>query len=82
MNNLAYRKTMEKFKNRINGKLLSNKKDYLKWTSKPSYMSHKIYENGLDAIHKSQFVSMVKKHAYIGIFILVFNKVLMYEFRY
>ena len=66
MNNVAYRKTMEKFKNRINGKLLSNKKDYLKWTSKPSYMSHKIYENGLDAIHKSQFVSMVKSMHTLG----------------
>ena len=32
---------MEKLKNRIAVNLLNNEKDYLKWTSKPSYMSHK-----------------------------------------
>ena len=31
-------KTMENLRNRINVKLLNNKKDYLKWTSNPSYM--------------------------------------------
>ena len=40
-------KTMENVRNRINVKLVSNKKDYLKWASKPSYMSHKIFDNGL-----------------------------------
>ena len=28
-------------------RVVSNKKDYLKWTSKPSYMSHKIFDNDL-----------------------------------
>ena len=39
MNNAVYDKTMENLRNRINLKLVSNKKTYLKWTSKPSYMS-------------------------------------------
>ena len=34
MNHAAYRKTMENLRNRIDVKLVSNKKDYLKWTSK------------------------------------------------
>ena len=50
MNNAVYGKTMENLRNRINVKLVSNKKDYLKWTSKPSYMSHKIFDNDLVAI--------------------------------
>ena len=41
---------MENFRNRTNVKLLSDKKDYLKWTSKPNYMSHKIFDNDLVAI--------------------------------
>ena len=42
MNNAVYGKTMENLRNSIDVKLLSNKKDYLKWTSKPSCMPHKI----------------------------------------
>ena len=40
MNNAAYGKTMEKI-NKIDVKLVNNKKGYLKWTSKASYMSQK-----------------------------------------
>ena len=36
---------MENLRNRIDVKLVNNKKDYLKFTSKPSYMSHKIFYN-------------------------------------
>ena len=38
MNNAVYDKAMENLRNRINLKLVSNKKTYLKRTSKPSYM--------------------------------------------
>ena len=40
INNAVYGKTIENL-NRIDVRLVSNKKDYLKWTSKPSYMSQK-----------------------------------------
>ena len=36
---------MENLRNRINVKLVSNEKDYLKCKSKPSYKSHKIFDN-------------------------------------
>ena len=39
MNNVVYGKTMENLRNWIDVKLVSNEKDYLKWTSKPSYRS-------------------------------------------
>ena len=45
MNNTVNGKTMANLRNRIDVKLVSNKRDYLKWTSKPSYMSHKIFDN-------------------------------------
>ena len=53
MNNAIYGKTMENLRNRINAKLVNNEKYYLKCTSKPSYMSHKIFNNNLVAIRKS-----------------------------
>ena len=54
MNNAAYGKTLKNLKNSIDVKFVSKKKDYLKWTSKPSYMSHKIFDNDLDAIPKKE----------------------------
>ena len=45
---------MENLRNRINVKLVNNKKVYLKCTSKPSYMPHKIFGNNLVAIRKSK----------------------------
>ena len=36
---------MENLRNRIDVKLVSNKKDYLKWTSNPNYMSQKIFDS-------------------------------------
>ena len=40
-----YGKIVENVINRINVRLVSDEKDYLKCTSKPSYMSHKIFDN-------------------------------------
>ena len=48
MNNAPYGKTMENLSNRIGVKLIS--KDYLKWASKPTHMSHKIFFNDLVAM--------------------------------
>ena len=69
-------------RNRIDVKLVSNKKDYLKWTSKPSYMSRKKVDNDLVTIRKNRVTLMLNKPAYIGMCIFELNKVLMYEFHY
>ena len=82
MNNAVYGKTMENLKNRIDVKLVSNKKDYLKWTSKPSYMSYKIFDNELVTIRKSKITAILKKPVYVGMCILDLSRVLMYEFHY
>ena len=71
---------MENLRNRIDVKLASNKKDYLKWTSKPSYMSYKICDNDLVAIRKSK--ATFNKRSYVRMCILELSKVLMYEFHY
>ena len=38
MENRTYGKTMENLRNRTNVKLVNNKNDYLKWTTKLSYI--------------------------------------------
>ena len=82
MNNPAYGKTTENLRNRIDVKIVSNKKDYLKWASKPSYMSHKIFDNDLVAIRKSKVTLTLNKPAYIEMCISELSNILMYEFHY
>ena len=70
MNNFACGKTMENIRNRINARLVSNKKDHLKWESKPSYMSHRIFDKDLVAIRKNKVTLALSKPAHIRICIL------------
>ena len=77
MNNVVYGKSMENLRSRIDIKLLSNKKDYLKWTSKPSYLSHKMFDSDLVAIRKNKVRLTLSKSAYIGMCILELSKVLI-----
>ena len=51
---------MENLRIRIDVKLVNNEKGYLKYTSKPSYMSHKIFDNNLVAICKSKLALQVQ----------------------
>ena len=69
-------------RNSADVKLVNNKKDYLKRTSKPSYMSNKIFDNNLVAVHKKKLTLTLNKSAYIEICVLELRKVLMYEFYY
>ena len=82
MNNAIYQKKMENLRNRFDVRFRNNDKYYLKWTSKPSYMSHKIFDNNLVTICKSKVTLMLNKPTYIGMCILEMSKVLMYKFHY
>ena len=77
MSNAVYGKTMENLRNRIDVKLVSDKKDYLKWASKRSYMSHKKFDNDLVAIRKIKVALTLNRPAYTGMCILELSKVLM-----
>ena len=61
---------------------MSNKKDYLKWAFKPSYMSHKIFDNDLVTKRKNKITLLLNKPEYILMCILELSKVLMYRFHY
>ena len=82
INNAVYGKSVENLRNGINVKLVSNKKDYLKWTFKPSCTSQKIFDNDLVAIRKNKITLTLNIHAYIGMYILELSKLLMCEFHY
>ena len=73
---------MENLRNRIDAKLISNKKDYLKWTSKPSYMSHNLFGNDVVSIHESKVTFTLNKPLYVDMCILYMRKVTMYKLHY
>ena len=72
---------MENLRN-IDVNLVNNEKDYSKCTSKPSFMSHKIFDNNLVVRCKSTFALKLNKPAFIGMCLLELSKVLMYQFHY
>ena len=73
---------MENLRNRIDVKLVNNAKDYLKCTSKQSYIMDKIFDNSSFVIQKSKVALKLNKLAYIGMCILESRNVLLYEFYY
>ena len=82
MKNAAYGKKIENLREKIDVRLVSNEKDYLKWTSRLSCMSKKMFDNNLVAIQKNKVTLRLNKPAYVGMYILDLIKVLMYDFHY
>ena len=82
MNNSVFGKTMENIRKRVNVKLVTNVKKLLKWTSKPTYISSKIFNENLVAVHKTKEQIKLNKPAYVGMCILDLSKTLMYDFHY
>ena len=73
---------MENLRKRINVILVTNEKCFLKYTSKPRHISHKIFGKNYDAIHEIKPVLTLNKPIYVGFTILELSKWLMYDFHY
>ena len=73
---------MENLQKRINVRLVNNEKDFLKYTSRPTYITHKIFGKDYAAIHEIKPVLMLNKPIYVGFTVLELSKWLMYDFHY
>ena len=62
----------------MNVRLVNNEKDFLKYSSKPTHSTHKIFDENYAAIHEIK----LSKPIYIGFTILELSKWLMYDFHY
>ena len=78
----AYGVTMENLRIRVNVRLVSNKKDFLKYTSRPTHITHKIFGKNYAAIHEIKPVLTLNKPIYVGFTVLELSKWLMYDFHY
>ena len=65
---------MEIFRKRISVKLVTNEKYFLKYTSKPSYISHKIFGKNYAVIHEIKPVLILNKPLYVGFTVLELSK--------
>ena len=82
MTNSVYGKTIEHLPKRINVKLVNNHKDFLKYTSRPTHITHKIFGKNYAAIHEIKPVLMLNKPIYVGFTVLDLSKWNMYDFHY
>ena len=63
MINSAYGKTMKK-----------NQKDFVKYTSRPTHISHKVFDKNYAAIHEIKPVLTLNKPIYVGLTVLELSK--------
>jgi len=82
MNNSVFGKTMENVRNRIDVKLITDKKMLTRYISKPTYINSKIFNENLVAVHSIKENIKLDKPVYVGFCILDISKTLMYDFHY
>ena len=74
MINSVYGKTMENLRKRINVRLVNNEKDFLKYTSRPTHITHKIFGKNYAAIHEMKPVLTLNNPLYVGFNVLELSK--------
>ena len=82
MNNSVFGETMENLCKRVYVRQVTNDKKLLKLTSKPTYVSSKIFNENLMVIHRIKEALTLNRPAYVGMCILDLSKTLMYDFYY
>ena len=82
MINSVYSKTIKNLRKRINVRLINNAKDFLKYTTRPTYVTHKLFPKDYAAIHEIKPVLVLNKPIYIGFTVLDVIKWMMYDCHY
>ena len=82
MNNSIFGKTMENLRKRVDVRLVTHVDQFTRLTSKPTFVSSKIFNKNLVAVHKIKETRKLNRPAYVGMCILDLSKTLMYNFHY
>ena len=73
---------MKNLRKKVDVRLVTNEKKLDKLTSKPTYVSSKIFNENLMAVHKVKETLTLNRPAYVGMCILDLSTTLMYDFHY
>ena len=82
MINSVYGNTMENFRKRINARLVNKAEDFLKYTSRSTYITHKFFGENCAASREIKLVLILSKLIYGRFTVLDLNKWKMYDFHY
>ena len=72
---------MENLCKRVDIILVTNEKKLHKLTAKPTYVSSKIFNENIMAVHRVKETLTLNRTAYVGMCILDLCKMLMYDFH-
>ena len=67
---------------KIKIRIVKNSQDFIKCTSRPTYVNWKVIENNLAAIHKKEISLTSNKPVYVEFTVLEISKWEMYIFHY
>ena len=81
MINSVYGKAIENLRKRINVRLVNHAEDFLKYTSKPRYITHKMFGKNYAAISEIKPILIRNKPIYVGLTVLDLSKWKMYDFH-
>ena len=73
---------MENLQKRVNVRLVNNEKYFLKYTSRPTHITHKIFGKNYVAIREIKPAVTLNKQIYVEFTGLELSKWLMYDFHY
>ena len=68
----VYGQTMENLRKRI--RLVNSEKDFLKHTSRPTHITHKIFDKKYAAIYEIKPTLTLNKQVYVGFTVLELSK--------
>ena len=74
MINSLYGKTMEHLQKRMNVRLVNNETYFLKYTRRPTHITHKIFGKNYAAIHEIKPVLALNKPIYVRFTVLELSK--------
>ena len=81
-NDSVYGKTMENMRKRMKVRVTTTEKEFIKYTSRDTYINHSIYSKDFVVIHEKQEVLKLNKPIYVDCRVLELSKLFMYEFYY
>ena len=80
--NAVYGKTLENMRKRIKIRIATNEKDFIKYSSRPTYISHVKFGKNLLVIHEKKELLTLNKPIYVGCTILELSKLEIYKYHY